>query len=235
MSVRINKYLTEMGVCSRREADRWIEQKRIKINGIPAIMGQKISDADTVTVDVKPIRKKDDWVYLMYNKPIGVISTTDPSIPNNIVDAIKYPKRIFHIGRLDKDSEGLILMTNDGDIVNEILRSEHEHEKEYVVKVNRPLTPEVVQKMIRGVPILGTVTKPCTLQLITPDTFKIVLTEGMNRQIRRMCQYFDYEVLSLKRVRIMHLHLDVPKGAYRSLTPKELSELFRRIGRPPID
>jgi len=230
METRINKYLTEAGICSRREADRWIEQKKVKINGELAVIGQKVNKYDVITIDGKPLKAKDEWVYLAYNKPVGIISTTDQNIPNNIIDAIRYPKRIFHIGRLDKESEGLILMTNDGDIVNEILRSEHHHEKEYLVKVNKPLTSFALNNLSMGVPILNTKTKPCTIQMMKPDTFKIILTEGLNRQIRRMCQYFDYEVVSLKRIRIMHIKLDIPVGKYRELTKYELKELFNRIG-----
>ena len=229
METRINKYLSESGYCSRREADRLIEQKRIKINGELALIGSKVTDQDKITVDDKPIKKQNEFVYLAFNKPIGVTSTTDQAIKGNIVDYINYHKRIFHIGRLDKDSEGLILMTNDGDIVNEILRTENNHEKEYVVVVNKKITQDFITNMAKGVPILDTITKPCIIRQTGEKTFRIILTEGLNRQIRRMCDYFGYQVVSLKRIRIMHIHLDVPTGKYRELTKKELEQLFKMI------
>ena len=229
METRINKYLSESGYCSRREADRLIEQKRIKINGELALIGSKVTDQDKITVDDKPIKKQNEFVYLAFNKPIGVTSTTDQAIKGNIVDYINYHKRIFHIGRLDKDSEGLILMTNDGDIVNEILRTENNHEKEYVVVVNKKITQDFMTNMSKGVPILDTITKPCIIRQTGEKTFRIILTEGLNRQIRRMCDYFGYQVVSLKRIRIMHIHLDVPTGKYRELTKKELEQLFKMI------
>jgi 23S rRNA pseudouridine2604 synthase len=229
METRINKYLSESGYCSRREADRLIEQKRIKINGELALIGSKVTDQDKITVDDKPIKKQNEFVYLAFNKPIGVTSTTDQAIKGNIVDYINYHKRIFHIGRLDKDSEGLILMTNDGDIVNEILRTENNHEKEYVVVVNKKITQDFMTNMSKGVSILDTITKPCIIRQTGDKTFRIILTEGLNRQIRRMCDYFGYQVVSLKRIRIMHIHLDVPVGKYRELTNKELDQLFKMI------
>ena len=231
VETRINKYLSESGYCSRREADRLIEQKRIKINGELAIVGSKVTDQDKITVDDKPIKKQNDLVYLAFNKPIGITSTTDQTIKDNIVDYINYHKRIFHIGRLDKDSEGLILMTNDGDIVNQILRAENNHEKEYIVVVNKKITQDFLTSMSKGVPILDTMTKPCVIKQTGEKTFKITLTEGLNRQIRRMCDYFGYQVVSLKRIRIMHIHLDVPVGKYRELTQKELDQLFRMISK----
>ena len=229
MEIRVNKYLSESGFCSRREADRLIEQKRVKINGLFAEMGSKVTESDVITVDNQEVINKKDFVYLAFNKPIGITSTTDTSIKGNIVDYINYEKRIFHIGRLDKDSEGLILMTNDGDIVNQVLRSENNHEKEYVVTVDKPITDDFIHQMSRGVPILNTVTKPCMVKKISDRTFNIILTEGLNRQIRRMSDYFGYQVLSLKRIRIMHIHLDVPVGKYRPLTSKELAILFKSI------
>lgn len=229
METRINKYLSESGYCSRREADRLIEQKRIKINGELALVGSKVTDQDKITVDDKPIKKQNEFVYLAFNKPIGITSTTDQAIKDNIVDYINYHKRIFHIGRLDKDSEGLILMTNDGDIVNQILRAENNHEKEYIVVVNKKITQEFLTNMSKGVPILDTITKPCIIKQTGEKTFKIILTEGLNRQIRRMCDYFGYQVVSLKRIRIMNIHLDVPVGKYRELTSKELDQLFKLI------
>lgn len=229
METRINKYLSESGYCSRREADRLIEQKRIKINGELAVVGSKVTDQDKITVDNKPIKKQDEFVYLAFNKPVGITSTTDQTIKDNIVDYINYHKRIFHVGRLDKDSEGLILMTNDGDIVNQILRAENNHEKEYIVVVNKRITQDFLTNMSKGVPILDTVTKPCYIKQTGEKTFKIILTEGLNRQIRRMCDYFGYQVTSLKRIRIMHIHLDVPTGKYRELTKNELAQLFMLI------
>ena len=229
METRINKYLSESGYCSRREADRLIEQKRIKINGELAVVGSKVTDQDKITVDDKPIKKQNEFIYLAFNKPVGITSTTDQTIKDNIVDYINYHKRIFHIGRLDKDSEGLILMTNDGDIVNQILRAENNHEKEYIVVVNKKITQDFLTNMSKGVPILDTVTKPCYIKQTGEKTFKIILTEGLNRQIRRMCDYFGYQVTSLKRIRIMHIHLDVPTGKYRELTKNELAQLFMLI------
>lgn len=229
METRINKYLSESGYCSRREADRLIEQKRIKINGDLALIGSKVTEQSIITVDDKPIKRQSEFVYLAFNKPIGITSTTDQAIKDNIVDYINYHKRIFHIGRLDKDSEGLILMTNDGDIVNQILRAENNHEKEYIVVVNKKITQEFLTNMSKGVPILDTITKPCIIKQTGEKTFKIILTEGLNRQIRRMCDYFGYQVVSLKRIRIMNIHLDVPVGKYRELTSKELDQLFKLI------
>ena len=233
METRINKYLSESGYCSRREADRLIEQKRIKINGQLAVVGSKVTEKDIISVDDKPIKKQEEFVYLAFNKPVGITSTTDQSIKGNIVDYIGYHKRIFHVGRLDKDSEGLILMTNDGDIVNQILRTENNHDKEYVVVVNKKITPDFITNMSKGVPILDTVTKPCVIKQTGETTFKIILTEGLNRQIRRMCDYFGYQVISLKRIRIMHIHLDVPVGTYRELTKKEIDQLFKLIKPSP--
>ena len=229
MEKRINKFLSESGFCSRREADRIIEQNRVHINDTLAMIGSKVSINDIVTVDGQVIGKKDDFVYLAFNKPVGIVSTTDQSIKGNMIDYIGYSERIFHVGRLDKDSEGLILMTNDGDIVNKILRAENNHEKEYIVEVNKKITNDFLDKMSQGVPILNTVTKPCTVKQHTDRTFSIILTEGLNRQIRRMCDYFGYHVVSLKRIRIMHIHLDVPVGKYRSLTDQELSQLMETI------
>jgi 23S rRNA pseudouridine2604 synthase len=233
VETRINKYLSESGYCSRREADRLIEQKRIKINGQLAVVGSKVTEKDIISVDDKPIKKQEEFVYLAFNKPVGITSTTDQSIKGNIVDYIGYHKRIFHVGRLDKDSEGLILMTNDGDIVNQILRTENNHDKEYVVVVNKKITPDFITNMSKGVPILDTVTKPCVIKQTGEKTFKIILTEGLNRQIRRMCDYFNYQVISLKRIRIMHIHLDVPVGKYRELTKKEIDQLFKLIKPNP--
>lgn len=226
MQVRINKYLSESGFCSRREADRLIEKGRIQINGEPALIGSKVSEHDLITVDGKPIKKTTEMVYLAFNKPVGIVSTTDQTIRGNMIDYLNYPKRIFHIGRLDKESEGLILLTNDGDIVNKILRAENAHEKEYIVTVNKVVTLDFCNNMSKGVPILNTVTKPSIVEKTGEKSFKIILIEGMNRQIRRMCEYFGYEVQTLKRIRIMHIKLDVPVGRYRLLTESEKKKLF---------
>ncbi len=229
MAVRINKYLSEAGYCSRREADRLIERGLVKINGENALIGAKINEDDVVTVSDKKIKHHVNMVYLAFNKPVGIVSTTDQTIKNNIVDYIGYPKRIFHIGRLDKDSEGLILMTNDGDIVNEILRAENNHEKEYIVEVTRKLSSDFCEKMANGVPILDTVTRPCIVKKLSDTSFKIILTEGLNRQIRRMCDVLGYQVANLKRIRIMNIKLDIPIGEYRDLTEKEKHTLFELI------
>lgn len=225
METRINKYLSEIGYCSRREADRLIEDKRITVNDIIPEIGTKISENDVVKVDGKVVSRTDEIVYIALHKPVGITSTTDQSIKGNIVDFMKYPSRIFHVGRLDKDSSGLILMTNDGDIVNKILRAENNHEKEYIVRVDKPISNEFIEGMKSGVPILNTTTKPCTIQRIGHKEFSIVLTEGMNRQIRRMCHYFGFEVHNLQRVRIMNIKLDIPKGEWRHLTEDEVLTL----------
>lgn len=233
--MRINKYLTFVGYCSRREADRLIKSERVKINNELAQLGSIVSEQDTVYVDGKSVVKKDPFVYLAYYKPKGIISTSDPLKPNNIIDAMNFPMRVMHVGRLDKDSEGLILMTNDGDIINKILRSEYEHEKEYIVEVDKPITKTFLHDLSIGVPILNTVTKPCLTKKINEHTFSIILTEGLNRQIRRMCQTFGYKVQSLKRIRIMHIHLDIKEGAYRYLTKNELEALYKATNHHPIN
>jgi len=229
MKTRINKYMSEIGYCSRREADRLIEAKRILINNEVPEIGQKIDESDEIKVDGKIINHTNEKVYLLYNKPYGITSTTDEKDPTNIVKAINYPKRLFHVGRLDKDSEGLIIMTNDGDIVNEILRAENEHEKEYIVKVDKRITPSFMRGMEGHIPILDTVTKKAKVKQISAAEFSMIITEGMNRQIRRMCAHFDYKVVKLKRIRIMHLPLDMPKGKYRHMTDKERETLFKAI------
>jgi 23S rRNA pseudouridine2604 synthase len=226
LGVRLNKYLAETGACSRREADQWIEAGRVTVNGARAVLGTQVEDGDEVRVDGAPLRPKPQRVYLALNKPVGVECTTDREVAGNIVDFVGYPERIFPIGRLDKDSEGLILLTNDGDIVNTVLRAENEHEKEYVVAVDRPLTAAFLAGMAAGVPILGTVTNPCRVTQVGRNTFRIVLTQGLNRQIRRMCEHFGYTVRRLQRVRIMHVHLgSLPVGKWRTLTPAELRGL----------
>lgn len=229
--VRINKFLSEAGFCSRRAADKLIEQDRVTINGKVPEMGTKITDDDEVRVDGELISKpKVEPVYLAFNKPRGIVCTTDTRVEkNNIIDYINYPKRIFPIGRLDKPSEGLILLTNDGDIVNKILRARNNHDKEYEVTVHKPVTKEFVEKMSNGVPILDTITRKCVVKQTGKKKFKIILTQGLNRQIRRMCEYLGYEVKSLKRIRIMNIHLDLPVGKYRELTKEEFSTLNKLL------
>lgn len=227
---RINKFLSETGFCSRREADKLIEQKRVSINGAIAEMGTKILDTDEVRVDGKLIReKREKPIYLAFHKPVGIECTTNLNVKNNIVDYINYPERIFPIGRLDKASEGLIFMTNDGDIVNKILRARNNHEKEYIVTVDRPITDRFIQRMGNGIPILDTVTRKCKVEQISKYIFRIVLTQGLNRQIRRMCEYLGYEVTALKRTRIINISLDIPVGRYRDLTNAEIKELNQLI------
>jgi 23S rRNA pseudouridine2604 synthase len=228
---RINKYLSEVGYCSRRAADKLIEHGRVTINGVVPEMGTKVGPSDAVAVDgiaVAADARAHKRVYLAFNKPVGIVCTTDTRVePDNIIDFINYPSRIFPIGRLDKMSQGLIFLTDDGDIVNKILRARNNHEKEYIVTVNRPVTAEFVQRMGAGVPILETVTKPCKVEKLSKDVFRIVLQQGLNRQIRRMCEFLDYRVAKLERIRIMNIKLDVPVGAWREFTEKELAELFR--------
>ncbi len=228
---RINKYLSEVGFCSRRAADKLIEERRVTVNGQVPEMGTKVGPDDDVRVDGKPVIDRNTRpVYIAFHKPVGIVCTTDTRVEkDNIIAFINHPKRIFPIGRLDKPSEGLILLTSDGDIVNKILRAHNNHEKEYLVAVNRRITPEFIQKMRNGVPILGTVTKKCFVEKIDAYTFRIVLTQGLNRQIRRMCEYFEYSVVRLKRIRIMNIELDLPKGAWRDLTADELSTLNRLV------
>lgn len=222
-SMRINKFISDKGICSRREADKLIDQKRITINGKIAEMGSKVSSKDEIRLDGKLLNDKEEKVYLALNKPVGIVCTTEKAVKNNIVDFINYPKRIFHIGRLDKDSEGLIFLTNDGDIVNKILRAGNNHEKEYVVTVDKPINKEFIKGMSSGVRILNTITKPCIVKKEGSHSFRIILTQGLNRQIRRMCEVFGYHVTKLKRVRIMNVTLkDLPTGKWRYLTADEL-------------
>ena len=228
MATRINKYLSEAGYCSRRVADRFIKGGKVTINGKISEMGAKVEEGDQVEVEGKRIENSTSQkrIYLAFNKPIGIVCTTDRKVePENIIDFIKYPKRIFPIGRLDKPSEGLIFLTNDGDIVNKILRAKNDHEKEYIVSLNRPINREFIQSMSNGVEILNTITKNCEVKQLGPKKFKIILTQGLNRQIRRMCESLGYKVKSLKRVRIMNIKLDVPSGKYRKFTKEELLEL----------
>ena len=228
---RLNKYLSEIGHCSRRAADKLIDQGRIQVNGKAVVMGQKVSPQDRIEVDGILIENHQEGsVYIAFNKPKGIVCTTDTRVEkDNIIDYINYPSRIFPIGRLDKMSEGLILLTNDGDIVNKILRARNNHEKEYIVTVNKPVTEEFVEKMGSGVPILDTVTKPCFVEQIHKKQFRIILTHGLNRQIRRMCEFLEYRVVELKRVRIMNLKLDTKVGRYRDLTKKEMTELRKLL------
>ncbi len=228
MATRINKYLSELGYCSRRRADRLIEEGKVTINGKVPEMGTKVEDGDQVEVEGQRIEKstKQKKIYIAFNKPVGIVCTTDRGVePDNIIDFIKYPKRIFPIGRLDKLSEGLIFLTNDGDIVNKILRARNNHEKEYIVSVNRPINKEFIQTMSNGVQILETITKTCFVKQLGPKRFNIILTQGLNRQIRRMCESLGYRVKSLKRVRIMNIKLDLPTGKHREFTKEELFKL----------
>lgn len=229
-SISLNKYISSTGICSRREADQWIDAGRIKLNGQVARKGNRVFQGDVVLLDNKPLKSKPKQVYLAFNKPVGIVCTTDTKEKNNIVDFINYPERLFHVGRLDKPSEGLIFMTNDGDIVNKILRAGNQHEKEYIVQVDRPVTADFIRKMRAGVPILNTVTKPCFCEKIGKKQFRIILTQGLNRQIRRMCAYLNYEVTSLKRIRIMHIDLEgIAVGKYRHFTKEEMKTMNRMI------
>jgi 23S rRNA pseudouridine2604 synthase len=225
--MRLNKYISETGTCSRREADAWIEAGRVTINGQVATLGTKVGENDRVCVDGRELGAAKQHVCIAFNKPVGITCTTERHIYGNIVDFIGHRERVFPIGRLDKDSEGLILLTNNGDIVNEILRAENEHEKEYVVTVDRPVTPIFLDGMASGVRILGTVTKPCRVKRVAPATFRIILTQGLNRQIRRMCSFFGYKVVRLQRVRIINITLEGLKvGQWRELTRAELQDLL---------
>ena len=227
---RLNKFISDSGFCSRREADALISAGRVTLNGKQPELGSKVTDADRVCVDGKPVRAvkadKSDRVYIAYHKPVGITCTTERKVKGNIIDAIKFPQRIYPIGRLDKPSEGLILITSDGDIVNKILRAENAHDKVYRVNVDKPISPRFISRMAKGVPILNTVTKPCQVKAVGQRSFEIVLTQGLNRQIRRMCEYLGYEVTRLVRKRIMHINLKgLSAGQWRHLTEQELSEL----------
>ena len=233
-AIRLNKFISDSGYCSRREADKLIEQKRVSINGKVPELGTKVMPGDQVAVDGKPIghsaKDKSDRTYIAYNKPVGVICTTERQVRGNIVDAVGHPERIFPIGRLDKDSEGLIFLTTDGDIVNKILRAGNEHEKEYIVTVNQPISERFIRQMAQGVPILGTRTKPCKVTLQSKFVFKIVLTQGLNRQIRRMCEFLGYEVVKLKRLRIMNVKLgNLAVGKWRNLTDEEMAQINQSV------
>jgi 23S rRNA pseudouridine2604 synthase len=229
-SVRINKFISETGACSRREADTLIAAARVTVNGAVATLGTQVSAADVVLVDGRPLAMRPPRLYIALHKPVGIESTTNRAVRDNIVDFIGHAERLFPVGRLDKDSEGLILLTNDGDIVNAVLRAEHEHEKEYVVTVDRPVTDAFLAGMRAGVPILGTVTNPCRTERVAKNVFRIVLTQGLNRQIRRMCKHFGYTVRRLQRIRIMHIQLgELPVGAWRELTRAENDRLARSL------
>ena len=232
--MRLNKYISETGLCSRREADARIEAGRVTINGVVATLGSQVAAGDVVCVDGKPVGGAERHVYIALNKPVGITSTIESHVAGNLLEVVKYPQRIFPIGRLDKDSEGLLLLTNNGDIVNEILRSENEHEKEYLVTVDRPVTEIFLNGMASGVRILGTVTKPCKVRRVAAATFRIVLTQGLNRQIRRMCSFFGYKVQRLQRVRIINLELgDLKPGQWRQLQPDEVRGLLP--GKPDFN
>jgi 23S rRNA pseudouridine2604 synthase len=228
--MRLNKFISETGMCSRREADEWIAAGRVSVNGITAALGTQVKAGDDVRIDGRALSVKPRRLYLALNKPVGVECTTNREVPGNIVDFVGHRERIFPIGRLDKDSEGLILLTNDGDIVNSILRAENEHEKEYVVTVDRPVTDQFVRGMARGVPVLGRITNPCRVERIAKNTVRVVLTQGMNRQIRRMCRHFGYTVRRLQRVRIMNVALgELAPGAWRPLTKPEIAGITAAI------
>lgn len=232
--MRLNKFISESGKASRRGADKLIEEGRVKINGRKAKIGDQVKPGDEVMVNGQRIRLARNNVYLALNKPVGITCTTEKNVKGNIVDLVNHPLRVFNIGRLDKDSDGLILLTNDGDIVNEILRAENNHEKEYIVSVDKPITPEFVEKMSKGVRILGTKTLPCKVEQLSKYEFKIILTQGLNRQIRRMCEALGYEVYRLQRVRIMNIHLgNLPVGQWRDLTKKEKTRLFQNLNYTP--
>jgi len=228
--MRINKYLSEAGIVSRRGADKWVEEGKVTINGVLATVGSQVEAGDIICVDGKEVKKEEQLVYIALNKPVGITSTTERHIKGNVVDFINHPLRIFHIGRLDKESEGLLLMTNDGDIVNKILRAENHHEKEYIVQVDKPITEQFIKKMAAGVDILDTTTLPCYVEKISDKVFKIILEQGLNRQIRRMCSALGYSVKRLQRIRIMNIKLgNLKVGQWRDLTDKERAELFKLL------
>ncbi len=232
--MRINKYLSETGIISRRGADKWIAEGKVTINGEPATVGSQVQDGDIVCIDGKEVKKEQQLVYIALNKPVGITSTTERHIKGNVVDFVNHPLRIFHIGRLDKESEGLLLLTNDGDIVNKILRAENHHEKEYIVQVEKPITEQFINKMSAGVDILDTTTLPCYVEKISDKVFKIILEQGLNRQIRRMCSALGYSVKRLQRIRIMNIKLgNLKVGQWRDLTDKEQTELFKLLNYTP--
>ena len=229
-SINLNKYISSTGICSRREAEKLIVDGKVTINGKPTQLGNRVFEGDVVKINGKPLQAKPKTLYIAFNKPIGIVCTTDSKERKNIVKYINHPERLFPIGRLDKPSEGLIFLTNDGDIVNKILRAGNNHEKEYIVTVKQQITPEFIQKMSNGIPILGTITKKCSVEKINNFTFKIILTQGLNRQIRRMCEYLDYEVSKLQRTRIMNVDLGNLKiGEWRELTSSELDKINKMV------
>lgn len=229
---RLNKFISEAGVASRRAADRMIEEGRVSINGRPAVVGDRVYDGDSVEVDGKPVSREEEDIIIAFNKPRGITCTSNPDDPDNVIDFIGYPKRIYSIGRLDKDSEGLLLLTNNGELANLVMRSRGEHEKEYIVTVDRPVTPEFIRGMSNGVPILdGRITKRCFVEQTGDREFRIILKQGLNRQIRRMCDHFGYEVRRLVRVRVMNIELgNMKSGRYRNITKAEREELYRELG-----
>src|SRR5699024_5772763 len=232
--MRINKFLSSAGIVSRRGADQWIEAGRITINGEVAQLGSRVEEGDEVRADGQLVKTESELVYIVLNKPVGITSTTERHIEGNVVDFVNHPLRIFHIGRLDKDSNGLLLLTNDGDIVNEILREEHGHEKEYIVTVDKPITKDFIRQMESGVHILGTTTKPCKVRQLGARKFNITLTQGLNRQIRRMRSALGYHVQTLQRTRILNIHLgDLPIGQWRDLTDDELKTMFKLLNYEP--
>lgn len=229
-SINLNKYISSTGICSRREAERFITEGRVTINGKPTQLGNRVYEGDVVKIDGKPLKAKPKTIYIALNKPVGIVCTTDSKERKNIVKFVGHPQRLFPIGRLDKPSEGLIFLTNDGDIVNKILRAGNNHEKEYIVSVDKPITERFIKRMSNGIPILGTVTKKCKVEKLSEKTFKIILVQGLNRQIRRMCEYLDYEVIKLKRTRIMNVSLEKLKvGEWRELTEQEMKEINRLV------
>lgn len=228
--IRINKYLSQCGVCSRREADRLLEEGKITINGLVAPIGAKVSSEDNVVVNGKPVQKKDKEIIIAFHKPKGVVCTSSKKDKNNIIDYIQYPERIYPVGRLDKDSTGLILLTNNGQLMDDILRSRNGHEKEYVVTLDRPMSQAITKAMEQGVPILNTITKPCRITHHKGKTFHITITQGLNRQIRRMCEYFGFRVNVLKRIRILNIHLgELPEGKWRHLNAEEVRILKKSL------
>ena len=229
-TISLNKYISESGVCSRREADKIIDAHRVTINGLVAKKGNRVAEGDMVKIDGKPLKGKEAPIYLAFNKPPGITCTGDKDVDDNIIDFINYPKRIFYVGRIDKYSQGLIFLTNDGDVVNKILRAGNQHEKEYLVTVNKPVTHSFIQNMANGVPILDTRTNRCFVQKESNYTFRIILTQGLNRQIRRMCEYFGYHVTKLIRLRIMHIELgDLPEGEWRNFSKLEVNKLMQLV------
>jgi len=230
MQTRINKFISETGFCSRREADKLIEQGRVTVNGALPEMGTKINPGDEIKIDGKPLKNKEASIYIAFHKPIGITSTTDLKDKDNIIDFIRHPKRIFPIGRLDKASEGLIFLTNNGDIVNKILRAGNNHEKEYIVSVDKPISPDFIKKMGNGIAILETVTQKCFVEQLDKNKFRIILTQGLNRQIRRMCEILEYKVIKLKRIRIMNITLDgIASGKWRYLTDDEINTINKLL------